>query len=125
MDTTLMLAELRNHLHSDDSPKDLAKAIARIQDAVSQQYNSPFQKLALSALGYSKNKIESGDKASAIAEIQLIHNLPLHKDNLYLWDKQHFFSIEFQSYFDGCEDWIHFEDIVILLGEALRQSRLN
>jgi hypothetical protein len=119
MDTTLMMADLRNHLHTDKPLNELVKAIVSVQDVVSQMHSSPFKQLALSAIYYAIQKIESGNKASAIADIQLIHNLPLVKEDMHLWDKQHFFSIEFQSYIDDCQDWSHFEDIVILLGDAL------
>ena len=123
MDTVLILAELRNRLHADASVEELTKKIVNLQDAICELSNSPFQKLMNFSLDYSKQKIHASDKASAIIEIQFIHNLPLNQERLRSWDKHYFLSIELQSYIDSCKDCAHFEDIVILLGEALTKLK--
>jgi hypothetical protein len=119
MDSLLILSDLRNALASSTDRNDTLQRLAVAEQFCAGCSMTPFGELINCALIYAKHRLEMGQRAAAALEIQFVHNLPMSRESLKKWDREHFFRVELLSFVDTTNDWSHIQCMIQILGIAL------
>lgn len=114
------LAYLRNQLATGNFSIEDVQLIKKIKQHISE-LDTPFKELALNAINNCEQDIENGNFKLATQEIQLIHNLPFEKSEI--WNADYFYKIELLSYLEQVEEPKKIKKLIQLL--ALLDDKLN
>ncbi|MCK6576335.1 hypothetical protein L6V77_35245 [Myxococcota bacterium] len=113
------LAFVRNRLINgrfDDRDRDV---LSKVRAAVTAG-RSTFGPMIVDALDAAVAAAENGDTPRAGWEVNLVHNLPVSRDEEDRWDEAHFLRFELPSYLDQDIEAHRIRQVILAVADALR-----
>lgn len=105
------LAFIRNELYKGRVTEEYIDTLAEVKNFVlSNDYSYHYDGLILLCIDSALECIKQKQYEVAAEEINLIHNLPIHEEDI--WDSDHFFNVQLLNYLEKIEDSVKIRKVI-------------